>query len=476
MPPYLRLGSIPRKRHIAHPQRAGLQGRRDLLRRSGHGRPGSRGPTASSTTCGRRRACVRLEPAGTMPLDFGDEPALRHHHLKTRSMPRSGDPISGPRAAPRQRRRHPVPAAGPDEPQEELFRNADADEVVFVHRGRGTLHTMFGPLPFRDFDYIVIPRCTTYRLEFEPGCQPDLLVIEAAGNMSIPARYLNPDGQFRLGAPYSERDLHGPREIGVDRPRGGDDRADQGRPPADPLHAGAAIRSTWSAGTGWSIPTRSTPTISSRSPGRSTSRRRCSRRSTRRGSWSARSPRGCSTPHPEAIKVPYAHSNVQADEVLYYVRGRFGSRRGVEEASFTLHPRGIPHGPHPGTIVASRDVTRDRRAGRDGRYVPAAPADPPGHRAGRPDLSPELDRLNDHRCIDGGRRHGLPGTGRRGDAPADRLGDDDRRRGPGESGAVQLLQRVRRQSAGRRFLADAPARRLEEGHAAQPGGGRPSSS
>ena len=62
--------------------------------------------------------------------------------------------------------------------------------------------------------------------------------------------------------------------------------------------------------------------------------------------------------HPEAIKVPYAHSNVQADEVLYYVRGRFGSRRGVEEASLTLHPRGIPHGPHPGTIVASRDVTR----------------------------------------------------------------------------------------------------------------------
>ena len=62
--------------------------------------------------------------------------------------------------------------------------------------------------------------------------------------------------------------------------------------------------------------------------------------------------------HPEAIKVPYAHSNVQADEVLYYVRGRFGSRRGVEEGSITLHPRGIPHGPHPGTIVASRAMTR----------------------------------------------------------------------------------------------------------------------
>ena len=62
--------------------------------------------------------------------------------------------------------------------------------------------------------------------------------------------------------------------------------------------------------------------------------------------------------HPDAVKVPYAHSNVESDEVLYYVRGKFGSRRGVEAGSFTLHPRGVPHGPHPGTIVASKDVTR----------------------------------------------------------------------------------------------------------------------
>jgi homogentisate 1,2-dioxygenase len=61
--------------------------------------------------------------------------------------------------------------------------------------------------------------------------------------------------------------------------------------------------------------------------------------------------------HPQAIKVPYAHSNIESDEVLYYVRGQFGSRRGVESGSITLHPHGIPHGPHPGTIVASRPVT-----------------------------------------------------------------------------------------------------------------------
>src|SRR5262249_4915955 len=103
----------------------------------------------------------------------------------------------------------------PAQAQAELFRNATADEVLFVHQGQGTLHTMFGPLPFRPFDYIVIPRCTTYRLEFNAGTQPDLLVIEAAGNVVIPPRYLNPDGQLRLGAPYYERDLHGPREPNV---------------------------------------------------------------------------------------------------------------------------------------------------------------------------------------------------------------------------------------------------------------------
>src|SRR5208337_1154411 len=98
--------------------------------------------------------------------------------------------------------------------------------------------------------------------------------------------------------------------------------------------------------------------ISSRSPERSISLHRCSKPSNRRDSSSARSPPRMLDTHPEAIKVPYAHSNVQADEVLYYVRGRFGSRRGVEEASITLHPRGIPHGPHPGTIAASRAATR----------------------------------------------------------------------------------------------------------------------
>src|SRR5258708_33497063 len=97
----------------------------------------------------------------------------------------------------------------PGQAQEELYRNAAADEVLFIHRGAGVLRTMFGPLPFKPFDYIVIPKTTTYHLEFN-GNDSDMLVVEAAGNIGFPQRYLNPDGQFRLGAPFAERDLHAP--------------------------------------------------------------------------------------------------------------------------------------------------------------------------------------------------------------------------------------------------------------------------
>jgi homogentisate 1,2-dioxygenase len=355
MPFYRKVGSIPRKRHIAHKAEPGYKGEgiyyEEVVTTAGFGR--------AYTICYHLRPPTRVrkvEAAGELPLDVVPEAALRHHHLKTGPIPAAGDPVLG---------RLPllvnadvcIARCRPARPQSELYRNADADEVLFIHRGKGTLHTMFGPLPFRPFDYVVIPRCTTYRLEFEAGAQPDLLVVESAGNVVVPPRYLNADGQIRLGAPYSERDLHGPREVGViDREEdtpvlikdgrrltryilaqhpfdvvGWDGlvypftfNADDFEPITGTVHQPPPVHLTFEA-PGFVLCTFA--------------------------------PRVLDT-HPEAIKVPYAHSNVQADEVLYYVRGRFGSRRGVEEASITLHPRGIPHGPHPGTIVASRNLNR----------------------------------------------------------------------------------------------------------------------
>jgi len=353
MPPYRKLGSVPRKRHTAHRHEPGFRGEgiyyEEVLTTAGFGR--------AYTICYHLRPPTRVrtvEPAGAVAIETVAEPVLRHHQLRTLKLKPTGDPVSG---------RVPLlvnddvimSRCRPVEPQRELYRNSTADEVVFIHRGRGTLHTIFGPLPFRPFDYVVIPRCTTYRLELEGD--GEMLVLEAAGNVVIPAKYLNADGQLRLGAPYSERDLHGPQEtVVVDREQdttvlvkdgrrltrytmahhpfdvvGWDGlvypftfNADDFEPITGTVHQPPPVQQTFDA-PGFVVCTFA--------------------------------PRMLDT-HPEAIKVPYAHSNVQADEVLYYVRGHFGSRRGVEEASLTLHPRGVPHGPHPGTIVASRSMTR----------------------------------------------------------------------------------------------------------------------
>jgi homogentisate 1,2-dioxygenase len=355
MPPYRQIGSFPRKRHIEYRREPGYKGEgiyyEEVVTTAGFGR--------AYTICYHLRPPTRVrkvEAAGTVSLETVAEPVLRHHHLKTGGLKPAGDLITG---------RLPLlvnddvilSRCNPVQPMAELYRNATADEVLFIHQGQGTVQTMFGVLPFRSYDYIVIPRCTTYRLEFEAGVQPELLVIESSGNVVVPPRYLNPDGQLRLGAPFSERDLHGPREVlvidreqdvpvlikdgrrltryvmahhpfdvvgwdGMDYPY--TFNADDFEPITGTIHQPPPVQQTFEA-PGFVICTFA--------------------------------PRLLDT-HPEAIKVPYAHSNVQADEVLYYVRGQFGSRRGVERASFTLHPRGIPHGPHPGTIVASRKMTR----------------------------------------------------------------------------------------------------------------------
>jgi homogentisate 1,2-dioxygenase len=349
------MGSVPRKRHTAHRHEPGYRNEgiyyEEVITTAGFGRAYSIAYHLRPPTRVRK-----VEAAGTIRIDTVEEPVLRHHHLKSGALKPFGDPVTG---------RIPLftnadvtlARCRPSQPQAELYRNASADEVIFVHKGRGTLSSMFGVLPFKPYDYIVVPHCTTYRLDFEEGMQPDLLVIESANSIQIPPRYLNPDGQLRLGAPFAERDLHGPSEaLVIDREQdttvlirdgtrltrytlashpfdvvGWDGfvypftfNADDFEPITGTIHQPPPIHQTFEA-TGFVVCTFA--------------------------------PRLLDT-HPDAIKVPYAHSNVQADEVLYYVRGKFGSRRGVEEASLTLHPRGIPHGPHPGTIVASRPVTR----------------------------------------------------------------------------------------------------------------------
>ena len=238
MPYYKKIGTVPRKRHIESRCKPGFRNEgiyyEEVVTLGGFGRAYSivyhlRPPT-------RVR---KIEPAGEVHIEMAPQSALRHHHIKTAAIPVAGDLITG-RVPILTNTEVTLARCRPALRQSELYRNAVDDEVLFVQQGQGTLHTLFGPLPFKSYDYVVIPRCTTYRIEFDGGLQPDLLIIESAGNVAIPERYVNPDGQLRLGAPVLRARLPrpGPGECG--RPGKRHDGADQRRPTFDSLHAGAS--------------------------------------------------------------------------------------------------------------------------------------------------------------------------------------------------------------------------------------------
>ncbi|HMP80487.1 MAG TPA: homogentisate 1,2-dioxygenase [Pirellulaceae bacterium] len=356
MPSYRKLGQLPPKRHIQmHREQDSFLGENlhyeHVVTTQGFDRAYSimyhlRPPTRVLTT----------EAAGQIPLRKLEERELRHHHIKTQQLPRRGDPILG---------RIPMMfnddlvawRAKPAEPQTELYRNGAADEVIFIHQGSGYLETIYGKLPYRRGDYVVVPRTTTYRMVADDVTREDHLILETFSQVRVPARYQNPDGQMYLGVPYYERDFHSPTElVTIDRELPtvtlikNRDQLTRVTMPHHPFDVvgwdGFLYPYTFNA---WDFEPL-TGTVHLPPPFQQTFECRgfviCTF-----------APRHLDH-HPRAVKVPYVHSNVEADEVLFYVDGEFGSRRGVELGSMTLHPGGIPHGPHPGTIVKSMSMNR----------------------------------------------------------------------------------------------------------------------
>src|SRR6266700_684915 len=269
---------------------------------------------------------------------------LRHHHLKTANIPRKGDLYTG---------RVPIlfnqdVVAYRSRPEKaydkfQYYRNGGADEIIFVFKGGGTLESVFGKQRYRAEDYIVIPRGITYRLVPDKVEEEDYLILESVGPVRIPQRYLNKEGQIKMGSPYSERDLHGPTEVlATDKERDTEILVKDGprwtqvtmaHHPFDVVGwDGYVYPFTFNAQDFEPI----TGTVHQPPPIHQTFEIRgyvvCTF-----------APRMLDT-HPEAVKIPWVHDNVEADEVLFYVRGNFGSRRGIEPASITLHPRGIPRG------------------------------------------------------------------------------------------------------------------------------------
>ncbi|MBU6387704.1 MAG: homogentisate 1,2-dioxygenase [Planctomycetes bacterium] len=355
MPQYLTRGLLPAKRHIAHRTISGYLQEgiyyEEVISTEGFHRAYSiayhlRPPTR----------VLKINAMAPIDVELAKPETLRHIHLKTAQIPRSKDAVHG-RLALFENNDLRIGRCRPAVQQNILYRNASQDELWFIRSGSGRLLSMFGAVAFRDLDYLVIPRCTTVQIEFDEIEQADMLVVESKGTIGFPGRYLNPDGQFRLGAPLCERDLRGPELVEpIDQEgefvihlRDGDRWSEYvlANHPFDVVGwDGMVYPYAFNAMDFEPI----TGTVHQPPPIHQTFQ-------TDGFVVCTFAPRMLDT-HPDAIKVPYAHSNVESDELLYYVAGNFGSRRGVELDSITLHPHGIPHGPHPGTIAASKEAKR----------------------------------------------------------------------------------------------------------------------
>jgi homogentisate 1,2-dioxygenase len=347
MPSYQRLGRVPPKRHTQFRTPEGGLYSEELFGEEGfsgaysliyHKHP----PTRVSKIERLGEACYNEWPQETH----------RHHHLKSADVAPGGDIVSG---------RKPlmfnadcaISVARPTQPMSYFYRNAMGDEVLFVHNGQGAVETTFGTLPYREGDYIVIPRGTTWRTVAGPGEQR-FLVVEAFGHQGIqaPKRYRNEFGQLLEHSPYCERDLHAPTELPQHDERGEyqvhlkvNDELMCYTYDFHPLDVvgwdGYLYPYTFNIGDFEPITGRvhQPPPVHQTFEGPNFVV--CSF-----------CPRKLDY-HPQAIPVPYNHSNIDSDEMIYYVSGNFGSRKGIEVSSITLHPRGIPHGPHPGTVEKS---------------------------------------------------------------------------------------------------------------------------
>ena len=240
--------------------------------------------------------------------------------------------------------------------EDAFYKNSDGDEVVFVHEGAGTLHTMLGQIPFSAGDYLVIPRGIIHRFAFDSSANR-LFITESAHPVYSPKRYRNHFGQLLEHSPYCERDLRPPSKLETHDALGSFTiRIKKQGQLHDYVYASHPFDVVgWD---GYHFPYALsihdfepiTGRVHQPPPVHQTFE-------TDAFVICSFVPRMYDY-HPQSIPAPYNHSNIDSDEVLYYVEGDFMSRTGIDRGYISLHPAGIPHGPHPGTYEGSIGKTK----------------------------------------------------------------------------------------------------------------------
>ncbi len=344
---YYKLGKIPHKRHTQFRKPDGSLYHEEVM-----GLRGFSGNRSLLYHLWPPTDVQQIESGCPVDASTADQGPLRHRLVLTQQVAAGGDAVEG-RVPLLRNQDVTVSVARPQQPMHYWYRYAHGDEVIFIHEGAGTLESQFGTLRYGPGDYLVVPTGVIWRiLPDEASAQRMLIVETAGGHIEAPRRYLNASGQFLESAPYSERDIRPPDalvthdeegefEVRI-KARGAIARYLYRRHPLDlvgwdghlwpyafnirdfepitgRVHQPPPVHQTFE-GPGFVL---------------------CSF-----------VPRLFDY-HPQAIPAPYNHSNVDSDEVIYYVDGQFMSRRNIAPGAMTVHPNGIPHGPHPGAYEGS---------------------------------------------------------------------------------------------------------------------------
>lgn len=346
MPIYHQLGNIPHKRHTVHEKPSGGIYYEQLFGTEGfHGMSSLLYHTHRPTMMKEIRSSKDVAPKAA--IDKNISPLM----LKGMKVQPENDFINS--------RKHllfnndvNISLAAPKKSMREYFyKNADSDEMIFVHHGSGVLRSFFGKLPFGPGDYLIIPRSIIYQIDFDTE-NNRLLVLESFSPILTPRRYRNEFGQLLEHSPFCERDFRKPMELETHDEKG--EFVVKIRK-ENMLHEVVYASHPFDV-VGWdgynypyAFSIHDFEPITGR----------VHQPPPVHQNWEGHNFVVCSfcprlyDYHPKAIPSSYNHSNIDSDELLYYVEGNFMSRNNVEIGDITLHPTGIPHGPHPGAYERS---------------------------------------------------------------------------------------------------------------------------
>ena len=343
---YYKLGSIPHKRHTQFRKPDGKLYSEQLFSTEGFSDDYS-----LLYHCHPPTQIIKTEPQVDVSPQVAEEKMLKHPCFEGFNIKPGGEFLQSRVPVLVNNDCHIVLAAPQSGTKDYYYKNTDADEMIFVHEGSGTVHSQYGELPFGYGDYIVLPRGTIYQIEFNDD-KNRLFIVESFTPLRFPKKYMSRFGQLMEHSPYCERDIRPPQDLKTYDLKGDYLIKAKKRGMMYGLHYGTHPFDV----IGWDgccypyiFSIHDFEPITGRvhqpPPVHQT--------------FETNAFVVCSfVPrlydyHPQAIPAPYNHSNIDSDEVIYYVDGDFMSRKNVTRGMITLHPAGIPHGPHPGAVEKS---------------------------------------------------------------------------------------------------------------------------